>query len=58
MDNSSTRIRVGLEGSTSKDKYRFSLNEQSALSMVRLSRMFPNSIGLKYRDAITGEWEM
>jgi len=58
MDNSSTRITVGLEGSIAHGQYELDLNEQSALSMGQLSQLFPNCIGLKYRDAITGEWEM
>jgi hypothetical protein len=58
MDNLSKSITVGLEGSTSKDQYQLDLNEQNALSMVRLLQLFSNCIGLKYRDAITGKWQM
>jgi len=58
MDNLSKSITVGLEGSTSKDQYQLDLNEQNALSMGELSQLFPNCIGLKYRDAITDIWEM
>ncbi len=58
MDNSSTRIRVGLEGSIAHGQYELDLNEQSALSMGQLSQLFPNCIGLKYQNPVTGTWQM
>jgi len=58
MSDLLTPIRVGLEGSTANNCLPFYLNNQNALSMSELSESFPGIIGLKYRNARTGEWEL
>ncbi|CAF1414497.1 unnamed protein product [Rotaria sordida] len=58
MTNSSTFIIVGFEGSTTDDNFQIVLNDNDALSMSKLSEMYPGIIGLKYRDAKSDPWKV